>query len=287
MLYSPESLLAFVQTVESGSFSSAARALHKSQSTISASVAMLEADLGVQLFHRKGKGVVLTEAGGRVLPQVQEILMASARLNDLSLCLTDNVEPRLSMVISDFWQADYHHSLLKHFAERYPQIEFECLMGEDADVIDLLCSGRAHIGVMRAQQTLPGSIGSARLQAQAEMAIFIHCDHPLCRNQQVTNDQLRSVRQLRFNTWIRQSETPVHGQIWSAPSYWLLLEMAEQGFGWAILPRWLVIKYGQQTLCELPVPGWPQSIAVDAVWSMHSPPGPAGRWMIDQLCEQR
>jgi DNA-binding transcriptional LysR family regulator len=46
MRYSPEALTAFVETVAAGSFA-AARRLRKSQSTISTSIANLEADLGL------------------------------------------------------------------------------------------------------------------------------------------------------------------------------------------------------------------------------------------------
>ena len=52
MRYSPEALTAFVEAVDSGSFSAAARRLRKSQSTISTAIANLEADLGVTLFDR-------------------------------------------------------------------------------------------------------------------------------------------------------------------------------------------------------------------------------------------
>lgn len=50
MRYSPEALMAFVETVSCGSFSAAARRLRKSQSTISTAIAHLEADLGFSLF---------------------------------------------------------------------------------------------------------------------------------------------------------------------------------------------------------------------------------------------
>jgi len=82
MRYSPESLQAFVQTAESGSFSAAARALGKSQSTVSAAVANLEIDLGFSLFDRRGRQPSLTEAGQRALAQVREILAASQRLDE-------------------------------------------------------------------------------------------------------------------------------------------------------------------------------------------------------------
>ncbi|ADU68316.1 LysR family transcriptional regulator [Pantoea sp. At-9b] len=287
MKYSPESLEAFVQTVASGSFSAAARALGKSQSTISSAVANLEDDLGFMLFDRQGRQPVLTEQGQRALAQVQQILAASQRLDELAVRLSQGVEPRLSLAISDFWQAEYHETLLKRFEARYPDIEFECMIAEDADVLDLLQAGRVHLGVVRAQPALPPDIAVARLQVEAQMAIYLHQDQALAQQQQVTEAQLGALRQLRLNTWVETREPMPVGRVWSAPSYLLLLEMAEQGFGWSILPRWLVQQFGHQVLKELPVAGWPQHIAVEAVWSTRNPPGPAGRWMIDQLCAQQ
>lgn len=63
----------------------------------------------------------------------------------------------------------------------------------------------------------------------------------------------------------------------------MLLEMAEQGFGWATLPHWLVKQFGHDKLVSLPMRGWPKQISVDAVWSKNNQPGPAGWWFIDQL----
>ncbi|PLR47598.1 LysR family transcriptional regulator [Chimaeribacter arupi] len=287
MRYSPEALSAFVQAAESGSFSAAARALGKSQSTISTAIANLEIDLGVLLFDRSGRKPQLTESGQRVLAQAQEILQAAQRLDELALRLGGQVEPRLSMAISDFWQADHHELLLRRFSERYPDIEFECMIAEDEDVLALLQQGRAHLGVIRSQAQLPGDIATARLQIKPEIAVWLHQSHPLAHQPQVEMEQLKTVRQLRLNTWLHNCRQETTGRVWSAPSYLLLLEMAEQGFGWAVLPRWLVKQFGHNVLKALPMPGWPQQITVDAVWSRVTPPGPAGQWMRDQLCAQR
>jgi len=286
MRYSPESLEAFVQTVESGSFSAAARALRKSQSTISTAVANLESDLGLELFNREARTPVLTDHGQRVLTQVKAILNAAAKLDELAIRLAGDVEPCLRLAISDFWQADHHEQLLKRFANRYPDIEFECMIAEDGDVIDLLQSGRAHIGVIRVQDRYPANICVRRLQVEAKMAIYLHRDHPLAQQDSVSEEQLYALRQLRLNTWVEEDPVP-GGKVWLAPSYLLLLEMAEQGFGWSVLPRWLTEQFGHQKLRELPVVGWPQNIRVDVAWSRKSPPGPAGRWMIDRLVDQR
>ncbi|QBH95362.1 LysR family transcriptional regulator [Limnobaculum zhutongyuii] len=285
MNYSPEALVAFVEAAALGSFSAAARKLHKSQSTISTAIANLEVDLGLMLFDRNSRHPVLTPQGLRVLNQVKEILNASQRLDELAIRLSTHIEPRLSFVLSDTYQPTRHEEIMQNFERRYPDIEFECLIAEDEDVINLLQTGRAHIGLIEVQNSYPQDIGFSRLLEQTEMSLFVARQHPLASLKQVTKEQLASSRQLCLNTYQRTQERIPQGLIWSAPSYLMLLEMAEQGFGWAILPRWLVRQFSQRPLVELKARGWPKTISVDAVWSKNSPPGPAGRWFLDQLLD--
>lgn len=287
MRYSPESLIAFVTAANTGSFSAAARQLRKSQSTISAAIANLEADLGLTLFDRTGHQPRLTADGHKALVHVQAILDASNTLDELAVRLARRVEPRLSFVLSDMWKAAHYDPLLQAFATRFPDIEFECLIAEDDDALDLLQSQRAHMGVIRAQPHYPAEINATRLQVTTEMAIFVAATHPLAQRQNITRQQLATVRQLYLNTYKRNEYLSAHGIVWSAPSYLMLLEMAEQGFGWSILPRWLVEQFGHQVLTELTVAGWPQLIEMDVVWSKQHPPGPAGFWMIDNLLLQK
>ncbi|MNL01026.1 hypothetical protein D3C87_1214790 [compost metagenome] len=65
----------------------------------------------------------------------------------------------------------------------------------------------------------------------------------------------------------------------------MLLEMAQGGFGWTPLPRWLVARFGPGTLQELQVRGWPKTVSVDALWSRQNPPGPAGSWLLGKMLE--
>lgn len=267
MHYSPEALIAFVEAAALGSFSAAARKLRKSQSTISTAIANLEADLGLTLFDRQARQPVLTDHGRRVLSHVQEILAASERLDNLSIRLAGQVETRLTFVLSDTYQPTHHESLLRRFEQRYPDIEFECLIAEDDDVIDLLQLRRAHIGVVEVQQHYPPDIAASRLAEQTEMAIFVQRHHPLAQLSQVHPEQLATTRQLCLNTYNRTERNQSQGLIWSAPSYLMLMEMAVQGFGWAILPHWMVEQYSDKKLVALPITGWPKMISIDAVWS--------------------
>jgi len=72
---------AFLATAEEGTLSAGARALGLSQPTIGRQVAALEAALGVTLFERAGKGLVLTRSGVDLLEHVREMATAATRIS--------------------------------------------------------------------------------------------------------------------------------------------------------------------------------------------------------------
>ncbi|HHT0125598.1 TPA: LysR family transcriptional regulator [Raoultella planticola] len=287
MRYSPEALTAFVEAVACGSFSAAARRLRKSQSTISTAISNLESDLGVALFDRATRHPTLTPQGEQVLSYVKAILAASDRLDELAISLSDETEARLTFVLSDTLHPDVLEDLLQQFDRRFPHTEFECLIGEDEDVIDLLQKERAQVGLIEARDSYPTEIGSTRLPLQTAMAIYVAPAHPLAVQGRVTWDELHSWRELRLSTFLASSLEPAKGQVWSAPNYLLLLSMTVQGLGWCILPCALVEEFaGSGTLVALNIPGWPRAISVDLLWNKKAPPGKAGSWLRQHLQRQ-
>jgi DNA-binding transcriptional LysR family regulator len=67
----------FLAVSETGHFTRAAQRLNVTQPTLSAGIARLEEELGTRLFDRR-RGVVLTEAGSRLMPQARTIIDAWA-----------------------------------------------------------------------------------------------------------------------------------------------------------------------------------------------------------------
>ncbi|TDE25636.1 LysR family transcriptional regulator [Vibrio owensii] len=83
-----ENIVSFVAVVEEGSFSSAARKLGKSQSTVSTAVQNLESDLGFNLFNRQYSKVWLNEKGKRlfhlsapVVSKYRELMTTAQQMN--------------------------------------------------------------------------------------------------------------------------------------------------------------------------------------------------------------
>lgn len=284
MRYSPEALTAFVETVSCGSFSAAARRLRKSQSTISTAIAHLEADLGFALFDRSSRQPTLTEEGKRVLGYVQAILTASERLDEAAISLSGETEARLTFVLSDTLHPDVLEELMVQFDHKFPHTEFECLIGEDEDVIDLLQKGRAQVGLIEAREDYPTDMGVTRLPMQTWMGLYVVASHPLVTQEKLQWEQLHTWRELRLNTYLESGTNVARGPVWSAPNYLLLLSMAVQGFGWCALPCALVEEFAaEKPLVQLMLPGWPKAISIDLLWNKKSPPGVAGSWLRDHL----
>ncbi|KAB0550896.1 LysR family transcriptional regulator [Pseudomonas argentinensis] len=288
MNLSPESLQAFAQAAATGSFSAAARRLGKSQSTISEAISRLEVDLDVTLFVRGARQLALTEAGSSLLSRVQDVLAASDRLLRQASQLAAGLEPKLTLVLSDAYQASQYQARLSELDERYPDLEFECFFAEHADVLDLVGQGRAHLGLLAAQAAYPPELAHASLADAADFGLFVVKGHPLSQLPRVTLEDLVHWRVLRLSTVADQGDAlddlpGSGGRCWSAPDYLLLLEMAALGFGWAALPRQLVQNHGGENLHELKVNGWPKQVPVDVVWSRVRPLGPAASWLLERL----
>jgi DNA-binding transcriptional LysR family regulator len=78
-------------------FRQAAAALNYAQSTVSAQIQMLEEELGVSLFDRLGKRVIITDAGQRLVPYAEKLLVLA---EETRTAVTGNGEPVGSLTIS-------------------------------------------------------------------------------------------------------------------------------------------------------------------------------------------
>jgi DNA-binding transcriptional LysR family regulator len=91
-----DDLRVFEAVARLGAMNRAAVALNTVQSNVTARIRALEDELGQALFLRHGKGVSLTEAGGRLLPFARRL---PALLNDAARAARDDGTPRGQLVI--------------------------------------------------------------------------------------------------------------------------------------------------------------------------------------------
>ncbi len=115
-------LESFVRAAESGSFSAGARRLGLTPAAVSKNVARLEALLGVRLFQRSTRKLVLTEAGEGFLAAVRGGLETVR--GAIASVSSAGGQPAgvLKISMAPGFGLDYLVPLLKGFVERYPAV---------------------------------------------------------------------------------------------------------------------------------------------------------------------
>lgn len=119
----------FEAVARCGSFSRASSELHVAQPALSSQIAELEGDLGVQLFTRHSRGVVLTEAGQALLPRAEQLLglIESVRAEMLAFRSIPHGEVRLGLPTTITGVLAL--PLLAAFSERLPGVTLQVVEG--------------------------------------------------------------------------------------------------------------------------------------------------------------
>ncbi|MCF8481769.1 MAG: LysR family transcriptional regulator, partial [Rhodospirillum sp.] len=119
----------FVAVCDLGSFSKAGRYLNVAQSALSHHVSTLEGDLGVQLLMRQSRGVVRTEAGGRLYDHAKGILhsLEQAELDVRSL-VTKAIGPVMAGLSYTVMEA-IGLSFMRRMVQTLPDIKLRLLEG--------------------------------------------------------------------------------------------------------------------------------------------------------------
>ena len=161
MLSETSGLMAFVQTVEAGSFSAAARRLDTTPSAVSKSVARLEKKVGVRFFLRSTRALTLTQDGQALFERVAPLLRDLDASDDaIGLGAAASGRLRISMP-SEFGSLLLPRSF-SNFAADNPNLHLEIgltdrfvdLIREDYDVVlrvgtvtqgDLILRNLAHL----------------------------------------------------------------------------------------------------------------------------------------------
>jgi DNA-binding transcriptional LysR family regulator len=117
-----EQLQAFLAIAETGSFQQAARKCGVTQSTISRQIQALEADLGLELFHRTGQAK-LTLGGERMLPRARKICLEWQIVTQELGDLVAGKQPELCVAVIHSLCAYYLPPILQKFCHEYPDVQ--------------------------------------------------------------------------------------------------------------------------------------------------------------------
>jgi len=288
--HSLDQLLVLDAIIRTGSFSGAAKELHRVPSAITYAVRNLEESLDLSLFEKSGRRSVLTEAGHRVLEQARSVLGEARSLDRLADEIGGEWEPTVRVVADAALPITKIVKGLRHFLDRdlptRVRLDIECQDG----VLERFQQEHADLMLALDFDRELGTFALTHLPTLT-MVLVVHPSHPLAQQRQIDKGLLTEELELvvkdsasRFNTKPRGSFMGSEHVIY-LPDFHAkrLALLAGVGFGW--VPEHVVkddLSFGR--LVEV-------SLIDGSRWSYHprlvhrstEPLGPAGMLLARDL----
>lgn len=174
---------------ETGSIAAASERVNVSSPSISAAIAQLEQEFGLQLFVRRhAQGLSLTQGGRQFVDEARAVLAAAGRLNDLANGITGQVRGPLSVGCLVTFAQVVLPRLRRSFVTRYPQVDFRQYERHQAEILDGIRQARLDVALTY-DLDIPADLEFVALLSLPPYALFPP-DHPLADCPHVTPQDL-------------------------------------------------------------------------------------------------
>jgi len=286
-------LKTFFTAAELGSFTRAAHALGYVQSSVTAQIQALEAELGAALFDRLGKQVKLTAAGERLARYAEQILALTEEAR-LSVVSGEQLAGTLVFSAPETLCTYRLPTVLQRFRARYPQVRLLFQPGPVGDLRRRVSDGTLDLAFILEEPLPPGVLVAEPLVTEPVL-ILAAPDHPLAGLPAVGPGHFRGETMLyteRGCAYRRQFERAlaVCGAEPAATLEFQSVEAIKQcallGMGVTVLPAVAVAaEVSQGRLVALPWSGGPLQILTQMITHRDRSESPAMRVFRQVVCE--
>lgn len=253
--------LAFVKTVEYGSFTKAAEILNYSQSGISRMIADLEKEWGVALLERGKSGVKPTSDGLKLLPYAQTLCSDFEKLqmqvDELNGLQSGLIRIGTFSSVATHWLPN----IIKEFQKDYPNIDYELMLGDYTEIEEWIHDGRVDCGFLR----LPthADFETIFLEQDRLMAVIPE-DHPLADCEKFPVTALCGEPFMLLEKGAKAEISEIFERNHLSPDVkfttwddYAVMSMVESGLGISILPELILKRVPYKIVAkELDVPAY-------------------------------
>jgi len=282
-----DQLRTFIAAADEGSFSAGGRRLRRAQSVVSQTLANLETQLGVKLFDRSNRSPVLTSQGIALLEEARAVIGRMDVFKARAKGLSGGLEPELSVVVDVVFPLER----LTDAVAAPLRLYVEAL----GAVLQPVIEGRCAFGVMGTLPTAPAHLTREHL-LNVGWAFVVSPTHPLASLKgPIPARALAQHRQLVLMDRSELSQGKDFG-VFSANT-WRLADLGAKhaflraGLGWGGMPVGVVeTDLANGSLVKIRLEDLPEGrlvMAMSAAFKTDTPPGPAGRWLIERLKSKR
>jgi len=287
-LPSIDHLMVLLTVAEAGSFTAAAKRLARATSAVSYAIDTLEQQLGVPLFDRgTTRKPKLTQQGEAVLSEARAVAQSVETLRARVRGFLGGLEPEVSLVVDSMLPGDRLTRLLREFHAQFPTVPVRLLVETLGGVERVLRDGLACIGVgsmVHMDMTGFRHVGIEGVQLIPVAAPI----HPLAHANEAAPLEAHDFVQL-----VLSSQPAAEGRDYGVVSLntWRIGDHAAKhrlllaGLGWGGMPEPAVrVDIESGRLVRLNLRNWRGGeYSMQAIHKIDTPPGPAGRWLIERL----
>jgi len=138
----------FVTVAELGTVSKAALRLRIAQPALSRQISDLEQELGLKLFDRIGRRLVLTGEGEQLLGDCRGLLNYASAVGERAQQLRRGDVGVLKIAATPLHIESVFSQFLHRYAQRYPNVQVEVMEGSGLEILAMLERGEVHLGQM-------------------------------------------------------------------------------------------------------------------------------------------
>lgn len=219
----------------------AAQLLHVTQPTLSRQLMQLEAELGVQLFHRGKHSVSLTEDGMLLRRRAQELVSLSEKTR-LELQHREELPAgEIAIGCGETRSMSLLSECMAAFRQLYPAVQFSVYSAIADDIKERIEKGLLDMGLL-AEPVDIAKYEFLRLPRKERWGVLVRADSPLAAKDSVTPDDLLGVPLLMVRRELVRNELAnwfgdAYDRLDIAATYNLIVNaafMVEQGLGAAL-----------------------------------------------------
>ena len=182
----------FLTIVREESIPRAAEALHITQPTLSRQIAQLEEEMGVRLFDRGTRKIVLTDEGLLLRRRAEEILELVDK-TEKELSEQDRmIEGTVSVGCGDLASVRVLPELFSAFHSRYPAVSFDLHTATADHIKERMDRGLTDIGLLLEPVNME-KYEYIRLNQRERWVVVMHPDSPLAGREHITSEDLRGL----------------------------------------------------------------------------------------------
>ena len=252
----------FFHVAQAGSFTHAGRQLNLSQSAISRQIAALEKELGVELFHRHARGLIVTQQGDMLYATASEMFGKVAMVERKLADSKKRPAGHLSVTTTTGFAMVWLMPRIAEFMDRYPEISISLLI-DDAELD--LSMGEADVGIRFFRPTQPGLI-QRRLKT-IYFNFYASPDYLKTWGTPTSVEDLEKHRVIMYGhgpmrnlvnpAWLPRSfgiDRPRHHPALTINSVLGMHNAVESGLGIAVLPDYVLRRTDRQVRVDINAP---------------------------------